>query len=202
LSAVVALLSAAPAQTAPLDLLHRAANPNPTLLSYTATAQLSATLHALLPVHKTFTGTVYYLKPRRKIEFQNVSGPLSRFKDLASSMPTYQQLTTDYAITPLGETGTGSSYSLIPKKTGGRVQKIVMTIDDTLALVRHLQWLYNGGGKLDVEETYTTVGTFQLPAKADIEARFPGYSVNGTILFSGYKPNAPVSPSVFATPPA
>jgi hypothetical protein len=37
-------------------------------------------------------------------------------------------------------------------------------------------------------------------AKGDIAARFPGYSVDGTITFSNYAPNAPVSPSVFVTP--
>ncbi len=63
--------------------------PNPGLKSYTASAQLSATLHAVIPIHKVLDGTVYYLKPKRKIEFENVSGPLSRFKDLAASTPTY-----------------------------------------------------------------------------------------------------------------
>ena len=76
------------AQTASMDLLRRAADPNPTLTSYTASAQLSAILHALVPIRKNISGTVYYLKPRRKIEFQNVSGALARFKDLASSTPT------------------------------------------------------------------------------------------------------------------
>lgn len=195
-----ATLNAEPAQVASLDLLRRAADANPGLQSYTASAELSATLHALVPVHRTFTGTVYYLKPRRKIEFQNVSGPLSRFKDLASSTPSYEELTADYTVTPLGDTGTLSSYTLVPKKSGSRVEKLNVTIDDALALVRHAQWLYAGGGRLELDQTYTRVGTFQLPAKADIAARFPDYSVDGTLSFSGYKPNAAVSPAAFASP--
>ncbi len=66
-------------------------NPNPTLNSYTASAQLSALLHAIIPIHKTFNGTVYYLRPTRKIEFQNVPGPLSQFKELAQTTPSYEQ---------------------------------------------------------------------------------------------------------------
>ncbi|MGB8910029.1 MAG: hypothetical protein WCC84_14885 [Candidatus Cybelea sp.] len=200
LLAALAPLDAKPAQTASLDLLRRATNPNPTLQSYTASAELSATLHALVPVHRTFNGTVYYLKPRRKIEFQNVSGPLSRFKDLASSTPSYEDLAGDYTVTPLGDTGTLSSYSLVPKKSGGRVEKLTVTIDDATALVRHAEWLYTNGGKLDLDQRYAAVGTFQLPITADISARFPGYSVDGTLSFSGYKPNAAVSPAVFASP--
>jgi hypothetical protein len=192
--------NAQPAQMASLDLLRRAASPNPGLQTYTASAELSATLHALVPVHRTFTGTVYYLKPKRKIEFQNVSGPLSRFKDLASSTPSYEELTADYAVTPLGDDGKLSNYSLVPKKAGSRVEKLNVTIDDALALVRHAQWIYTSGGTLAVDQSYTMVGTFQLPAKANIAARFPGYSVDGTLSFSGYKPNAAVSPAVFASP--
>jgi hypothetical protein len=189
-----------PGPTASLDLLRRATNLNPGLQSYTASAVLSATLHVLIPVHKTFNGTVYYLRPRRKIEFENVSGALSRFKDLANSTPSYDTLMTDYTITPVGDNGTASSYSLVPKKSGSRVQKLNVTIDDSQAIVQHAQWLYNGGGRLDFVQTYAPVGAYVLPAKTDIEARFPDYSVDGTLSYSNYKPNATVSPSVFASP--
>jgi hypothetical protein len=43
LAAVFSLHKPAGVQTASLDLLRRATNPNPTLNSYTASAQLSAT---------------------------------------------------------------------------------------------------------------------------------------------------------------
>jgi hypothetical protein len=55
----VAATAVADAKTASLNLLHQAANPNPALQSYTASAQLSATLHALVPIHKSFGGAVY-----------------------------------------------------------------------------------------------------------------------------------------------
>ena len=188
------------AQTASLDLLRRAADPNPTLQSYTASAQLSATLHVIIPDHKTFNGTVYYLRPKRKIEFQNVSGPLSRFKDLAASAPTYDQAVAQYTITPLQDNGTASAYLLVPKDQGSRVKSLTVSVSDSSALISHAEWLYTNGGKLDFDETYTNINNFRLPVKVDIAARFPGYSVDGTLTFSNYKPNASVSPSVFASP--
>ncbi|MBV9334229.1 MAG: hypothetical protein JO146_09490 [Candidatus Eremiobacteraeota bacterium] len=186
--------------TASLSLLQRATNPNPTLNSYTASAQLSATIHAVIPVHKTFNGSVYYLRPNRKIEFQNVPNALSKFRDLVSTTPTYEQATQQYDITPMTDDGTVSKYSLVPKKTGSRVKSVVVTINDQSALVSTAQWNYTNGGSLTWAQTYETVGTYRLPAQATIGARFPGYSVDGTVTFSNYQPNATVSPSVFASP--
>jgi hypothetical protein len=198
--AICSFQGAAIAQTASLDLLRRAVNPNPTLRSYTASAHLSATLHVLIPDHKTFDGTVYYLKPKRKIEFQNVSGPLSRFKDLMSSTPSYDEAVAEYTITPLTDNGTVSTYSAVPKKQGSRVKRLTLSVEDASALISHVEWLYTNGGKLDFTQTYSDVGEFHLPSKTDIAARFPEYSVDGTLTFSNYQPNATVSPSVFASP--
>jgi hypothetical protein len=196
----VAVADARAAQSASMGLLRRAVDPNPTLDSYTASTQLSATLHVLIPVHKNFGGTVYYLRPKRKIEFQNVSGELSRFKDLASQTPSYDQLMAQYAITPLADNGTISTYSAVPKKPGGRVKSITLAVTDATALIAHAQWAYSNGGTLSLDQAYTNVGQYRLPAKANIAARFPGYSVDGTLTFADYQPNATVSPSVFASP--
>ena len=186
--------------TASLSLLQKAVNPNPTLNSYTASAQLSATMHAVIAIHKTFNGSVYYLRPNRKIEFQNVPNELSKFRDMVSTTPTYEQATQEYAITPMTDDGTVSKYTLVPKKTGSRVKNVVVTINDQTALVSTATWNYNNGGNLTWGQTYESVGAYRLPAKATISARFPGYSVDGTVTFSNYQPNATVSPSVFASP--
>jgi hypothetical protein len=198
LSSVAA--SPAPSQTPSLALLARATNPNPTLNSYTATAQLSALLHAVIPIHKTFNGNVYYLRPTRKIEFQGVPGELSRFRDLASTTPSYEQATQQYSITPLTDNATVSTYSLVPKKSGSRVKSVIVTIDDRSALLSKAQWSYTNGGSLTFAQTNSTVGSYRLPSKATISARFPGYSVDGTLTFSNYRPNANVLPSEVASP--
>jgi len=186
-------------QTASMNLLARATDPNPTLNSYTASAQLSALLHAVIPIHKSFGGSVYYLRPNRKIEFQNVPNSLARFRDLVSTTPSYEQVMQQYAVTPLTDNGTVSKYSLAPKKSGSRVKSVVVTIDDSSALLTSAQWNYTNNGTLTFSQTFANVGSFRLPSKANISARFPGYSVDGTLTFSKYQPGATVSPSVFAS---
>ena len=188
------------AQTASLDLLRRATDPNPTLKSYTASAKLDATLHVVIPVHKSFDGTVYYLKPKRAIEFANVSGSLSRFKDLVTSTPSYEDAMMQYTVTPLTDDGSESSYSLVPKKPGSRVKSLTVRVNDQSALIDQAVWSYTNGGSLRFAQAYGDVNSFHLPTKSDIAARFPDYSVDGTITFANYVPNAPVSPSVFASP--
>lgn len=200
LVAAVSAQHAGAQQTASMDLLKRATNPNPGLTSYTGTAHLSATLHIVAPIHKEYDGKVYYLRPKRKIEFQNVTGALSKFKDLMSSTPSYDDAVTQYTITPQGDDGSESSYLMVPKNSGSRVKSVTVRVADQSAVIDRAQWAYNNGGTLTFEETYNAVGTYQLPATANIAARFPGYSVDGTITFANYVPNAPVSASVFASP--
>jgi hypothetical protein len=199
LTAGAAMQATVSPQPSSLDLLRRALDPNPTLQSYTASAQLSALLHVLLPVHETFNGTVYYLRPQRKIELQDVPGPLSGLKDLAMATPTYDEASTEYTITALADDGVLSKYLFIPNKPGSRVRSITISIDDSSALISHSEWSYNNGALLRFDHTYTNVGNFRLPAKSTIAARFPGYSIDGTLTFSDYQPNANVPPSIFAT---
>ena len=97
-------------------------------------------MHAIIPIHKSYGGTVYYLRPNRKIEFQGVTGALSRFKDLATTTQTYEQLMQQYDVTPLTDNGTVSTYSLAPKKTGGRVKHVVVTIGDKRPVLRTAVW--------------------------------------------------------------
>jgi hypothetical protein len=182
-----------------LDLLARAVNPNPTLQSYIASANLAATLHAPVPVRKTFTGTCYYLRPQRKVIFENVPGPLSRFRELAEETPSFEELTLNYTITPLNDDGMASTYNLVPKKSGSRVAAVKVAVDDNSALASRLEWSYANGGTLRADQTYTTVGSFHVIDAEVLSARFPDYSVDGRLTFSNYKLNAAVDPSIFST---
>ncbi|MDQ6766206.1 MAG: hypothetical protein M3Z41_00105 [Candidatus Eremiobacteraeota bacterium] len=197
----LALYGAATAQTASLDLLRRAMDPNPTLQSYTATAALDAVWNVVIPVHQTLTGTVYYRKPKRSIVFDNVPAPLRNFKELTSTTPTYEQSVAEYTITALADDAGVSTFSLVPKKTEGRVKSLTLTVDDSTALISRAVWSYTDGATLRLDETYTTVGSFRLPSEDAIAARFPAYSVDGTLRFSHYEPNAHVDPALFSKSP-
>jgi len=180
------------------DLLKRAVDPNPELQSYVASASLAAVLHAPVPVHKTFVGTAYYQKPKQKIVFDNATGPLSAFKELTESTPSFAEASAEYAITPLADDGKASTYRLVPSQPGRRVKSLTLTVDNGTGLITRAVWVYTNDGRLTFDQTYGSVGTFRLPSQENISARFPGYSVDGVLRLSNYRPNAPVPPAIFA----
>jgi|SRR5271165_4288085 len=200
-SALFAIPLVALNQTPAPNLLQVATDPNPALHSYIASASLSAELRAAVPVHKTFTGSAYYLSPNEKIVFDNVSGPLSKFSQLTTVIPTYGELKAGYTISPIADDGRSSTYLLVPSTPGRRVKDVTLSVDDRAALVVRAVWTYTNGGRLTFDQTYASVGGFQLPVSEIITARFPGYSVDGTLQLSNYRLNAPVPPSVFAEKP-
>ena len=90
--------------------------------------------------------------------------------------------------------GTSAGSAAAPPSLPARV---TVSVNDHTALLTHAQWAYTNGGSLSFDQTYSNVGTYRLASTANIAARFPGYSVDGTITFSNYKQNPPVSPTVF-----
>jgi len=197
--AVAAILLATPfVHATPPDVLQQAIDPNPTLQTYVATASLAAELHALVPVHETFVGTVYYQKPKRKIVFSNVSGALSKFKELATSTPSIQEIHAQYVTTLLSDDGKTSTYKLTPSQPGHRVTSLTLRIDDASELISSATWAYSNGGTLRFDQVYEAIGTYHLPSQENIAARFPGYSVDGVLKFTNYQPNAAVPASVFS----
>jgi hypothetical protein len=174
-----------------LDLLQSALNPNPTLKTYIATAELVAQTHPL-PLKRTFHGTVYYVAPTRKIVFDSVAGMLSRFQSLTMNTPTWAQAKRDYTISTSGDDGKTSTFTLVPTKSGGRVTSLVVLVDDATALVSRVVYRYHDGSVLSFDQRYQAAGTFQVPAAIDVSAHFPAYSVDAKIRFSDYHTNVPV----------
>jgi hypothetical protein len=185
IAVVVAVLVALAAP--PLDLLRSAVNPNPSLQTYTAAATLQAELHAVIPVHETFVGTATYHKPVRTIDFPDVGGPLRRFRQLSNALPSYQELTTQYAIVPGADDGTSSTFVLTPTAKDARVANLTLSVDDHQTLVTKAVWLYHDGSRLTINVGYTTIAGYHLATQEHIVARFPAYSVDGDLRLSDFR---------------
>jgi hypothetical protein len=196
---LIMLLLATVVPAPPAGLLPFALDPNPGLRSYVANATLVARAHPI-PLARTFTGVAYYARPTRKIVFDTVPRALSAFKTLETTIPTYAQATADYAIAPVGDDGKTSTFSLMPK-VAGRVAGLMVRVDDTARLIMHAVWTYRDGSTLTVDEHYAPGGPFRLQSSIDVQARFHGYSVDGTIRLTAYRTNVDIPQSVFNASP-
>lgn len=196
---LILFAAAAVLQSASVDLLRSAVDPNPALRSYTATATLLARAHLLIPLQQNFTGAAYYINPKLKIVFDNVPPALAQFRSLDASVPTYADASTNYVIAPFTNDGKASTYELVPKNTGSRVKSLVITVDDDAALVTTAVWRYKNGGWLTFTQQYQTIGAYRLPSTISIVARFPGYAIDGVIQLSGYRTNVDVPLAAFSS---
>jgi hypothetical protein len=186
-------------QTASLDTLRSAIDPNPALQSYTAAATLVARVHTLVPLQQRFTGTAYYVKPKQRIVFADVPPQLAQFRALDASVPTYAEASASYVIEPLANDGRASTYELVPKKTGSRVTSLVVTVGGDTGLIKSAVWKYANGGQLTFTQQYQTIGAYRLPSTINVEARFPGYTIDGVIQLTGYQTNVDVPNAVFTS---
>ena len=192
----------AAAQAPSLELLRHALDPNPTLRSYTATATLETVLELVIPLHQRFTGKVYYLRPKRTIIFDDLPPALSAFRTLSTNTPTFEQTLAEYSVAPNADDGVISTFVLTPKSSDSRVKTLTLTVDDRNGLLRRSRYEYVDGSSLGFDEEDGDVGGFQLPARDAIAARFPAYTLDGTLRLADYRPNAHVDPSVFSETPA
>jgi hypothetical protein len=175
------------------DSLRSALDPNPELHSFIANAVLHARLHTLVPVSKVFTGNAYYRKPDERIEFTNTTGPLDRFRELRSGLPSYAQLAAANSIVLETDDGSVSTYKLSPH-VAGRVRALTLVVDDRSALIHQAEWLYEDGSRLTVDPTYTVLGGFRLATDERITARFPAYAVDGELHLDKFQLNVRVDP--------
>ncbi|MBV8600422.1 MAG: hypothetical protein JO359_02535 [Candidatus Eremiobacteraeota bacterium] len=187
-----ALLGASPAPQTQA-LLQHALDPNPDLMTYTASVTLSAQVHGFPPVHETLRGTASYRKPQRKIVFQNVPPPLKRFASLTDSELTSDELARDYVQSSFTDNGTSSSFVFVPVKSGARVKTLTLQIDDQTQLLERIAWAYTNGEALSFTPAYSSSGRYQLLSSVAIAARFPSYNVDGVLSFSNYQLGAPVN---------
>ena len=187
-SALLALIAALTISASPpnTDLLQSALDPNPALKAYTAAAQLNVTLHAGLPVHKVFTGTMYYNRPTQHLVLDNASGALSKYKDMRMTLPSKDEVFREYTLTSTNDDGTASQFVFAPKAANSRVKSVTVSVLDGTRLIHDVRWAYTNGSSLVLAPAFQKVSDYNLAPHEDIAARFPGYSVDATLNLTNY----------------
>ncbi|MBV8637773.1 MAG: hypothetical protein JO322_06775 [Candidatus Eremiobacteraeota bacterium] len=178
------LLGAAPATST--ALLQSALDPNPSLTAYTAAAKLDVTLHAGLPIHKTFNGTMYYNRPTQRLVLNDASGELSKYKEMRMTLPSKDEVLHEYALTSTTDDGSATHFVLAPKAENSRVKSVTVSVDDGTRLIHDVHWAYTNGSSLVIAPTFQQQNGYSVPAHEDVAARFPGYSVDAALGLTNF----------------
>src|SRR5271168_2808207 len=131
----ILLVSTLIAQVAPANLLRSAMDPNPTLLSYVATAAIEVRLRAPIPISRHFQGTASYLRPKGTVTFDRLPRALAALNTLTTTSPTFDEATVLNTITVGSDDGAHAVYLLAPKDSASRVSSLTLTVGDTDGLI-------------------------------------------------------------------
>lgn len=178
------------AQSPNMDMLRSAMDPNPALQSYAATATLSVHLR-FPPISRRFNGVASFLRPNGTVTFDRVPRAVNALRTLTTTTPTFDEASELNTISAVSDDGARATYSLVPNDVTSRVRSQTLIVDDQDGLISRSIWAYRAGGTLTVDETYTTFGIFHLPMAIQISARFPTYSVDGTVVLTNYREIVP-----------
>jgi hypothetical protein len=184
------LFSVLVAQSANMETLRSAMDPNPALQSYTATASLTVHLH-FPPISRRFEGTASYLRPTGTVTFDNVPRAVNALRTLTTTSPTFDEASAVNTISAGSDDGAHAVYTLVPTDTTSRIRSLTFTVDERIGLITRSVWAYRAGGTLTVDETYTPFGIFHLPTEIQISARFPHYSADGSVQLTNYREIVP-----------
>jgi hypothetical protein len=180
-AAIVAL------STGSMALLDKALDPNPSLKNYTASVRMEVEVHSFIPARKTFTGTAFYTRPEQRVVFDNATGPLSRFREMTTNLPTKSDLLANYRVTTGGDDGTSTQFLAERIAPDARVRTITLSVDDKSGLLTDVLWSYSDGSTLNIMPHYERVRTYQLHTRDDVRARFKGYSADATLTLSDFR---------------
>ncbi|MFN3994906.1 MAG: hypothetical protein ACK4GR_00010 [bacterium] len=80
----------------------------------------------------------------------------------------------------------------------GSVKNVIMFVDSEYYTIPKSIIFYRDGGKIIIDQVYTKVGNYYLPAKQDVLFDFPKIRSNVTSEFYEYKLNIDIDDSVFS----
>lgn len=200
LAASIAIATAAHGQALQaLDVVQRAAEQNAGLQSYTARATFDVDLHAFVTIHPTLHATYYYKHPdKAEVVFDTMPVLAEQFQHLYAALATADKWPTVYNIRFSAAPAPGKPYELTmtPKKEGN-VDRVLVTIDPQTFAITRMEWRYENGSWIDMQQTNGKVGNFVLPVGQVGDFNLPSYKAHAVASYSEYHINVPIPDSVF-----
>lgn len=184
---------AAPAR-ASSELLARMIALNPHVHAYEADIHADVHMTSFPFLSPSLDGKVYHKDPSlNKIVFTSgLPGIAKQFGKIYPRIEAPSRWKSVYGVTQLGDTGTITTFRLVPIKHG-RVDHIDVGVNDASATIVSMHWAYNdGSGYADMQQQYAVVNGNEVVVKqtghveqsiykADIDSTLSNYTFNPSI---------------------
>jgi hypothetical protein len=181
------------------DLLARMAAVNPNVHSFSATLHAEVTMRSFPFLHVSLVGTYYHQEPdQTKVVFTSgVPVVAEQFDKLYAHIESPSRWTSVYHVTVVGDTGTVTTFRLVPI-VQGNVNDIIAKVADKTATLRSMRWNYANGGYAEMNDRYSTVNGNRLVTSQTGHVQEPGYVADITSTIDNYTINPTLPKSIFA----
>ncbi len=168
--------------------------------SYTASVHADIALRTFPFLSPSLDGTFYHKEPsRNKIVFTSGLPFIAKqFSKVYPEVESPSRWTQIYQISTESDAGGFTALKLVPRKHG-RIDHIDAKIDDKTAELVSLRWNYNDGGYATLDQSYGNIQGHELVTEQTGHVEVPHYTADLKSTFSGFKINANIPDSVFAT---
>ena len=170
---------------------------NADVKSYTANFTFDVAMRSFPFLSPSLTGTLYYKKPKQAVVFDTVPSLASQFKKIYPNLDPPSTWPAIYNVAVMSDDGSTTLFRLQPKKNG-RVEHLDVKVADDLATVEEMTWTYKDGGFVTFDQTFSKVGSGELPQKLTGHVELPAYKADVVSAVTGYKLNVPVDDAVFS----
>jgi hypothetical protein len=156
------------------------------------------TVQTRLPLGNfTLHGTVYSRGERSKVVFDNIPAIAKRVVDNQPSIGPAASWSKQYMVSVASRTPDVSTYHLVPIVPGS-TGSIDVSVQNTSGLVQHYFWTNTNGTMISSDQTYETIGGYQLVKSTSTKTRGGGVRADSESTFADYALNVSVPDAVFA----
>ncbi|MGP6191835.1 MAG: hypothetical protein ACLPSH_17570 [Vulcanimicrobiaceae bacterium] len=145
----------------------------------------------------TLRGTLYSRDEQSKVIFDNIPAIARPIVENQPSIGPASSWAKRYAISVLSRTADATTYHLVPVEQGS-VRSIDAVVQNSSGLVQRYAWSKQNGVTITSDQTYESVGGYQLVRTSSTKTRGGGVHADSETTFSNYQLNVRLPDSVFA----
>jgi hypothetical protein len=167
--------------------------------AYKARIHLAVRLHSFPFLAADLEGSTSYVRPGRySVTFDSLPSLASAFQKVSGDVgdPAAWKSKYDIAVEPPQPTATPNTLALrLTEKVKGQIDHAMAFVDLTSHTVTRMEWYYNNGGRIAMEQHFAPVDGVLLVDSQAADIDMPGYKATAQAVFDGYSVQVSMTPA-------